>query len=87
MAGGARQGIESSARHSFCCVLQCDGSTKLVGLRRTQTVGCLKIALEEQEGIPVVDQCLVHNGKELSNKKRLADECQVAPIGSYMRPG
>jgi len=55
----------------------CDGSTKLVGLRRTQTVGCLKIALEEQEGIPVVDQCLVHNGRELSNKKRLADECQV----------
>jgi len=56
----------------------CDGSTRSLRVpSRTHTVQCLKLALEEQVGIPCTEQCLLHNGRELSDRKRLADECRV----------
>ena len=56
----------------------CDGSTRSVRVpSRTHTVQCLKLALEELVGIPCTEQCLLHNGRELSDRKRLADECRV----------
>lgn len=61
----------------------CDGSTRLVaGLSRTQTVRGLKVHITAKEGIPISEQCLLYNGKELRDRERLADESKVCDSSS-----
>jgi len=70
----------SPAKQLF--VHMCDGSTKVVGVKRTHTVRCLKRLIKEREGIPLDELCLLYNGKELCDKQRLSDECKVQDSGT-----
>eukprot|EP00656_Telonema_subtile_P028640 TRINITY_DN311_c0_g1_i1.p1 TRINITY_DN311_c0_g1~~TRINITY_DN311_c0_g1_i1.p1 ORF type:complete len:656 (+),score=113.20 TRINITY_DN311_c0_g1_i1:115-2082(+) len=70
----------SPAKQLF--VRMCDGSTKIVGVRRTQTVRCLKSEIKARAGIPLDEQCLLYNGRELCDKSRLSDECNVQDSGT-----
>lgn len=71
--GNARQGTCCSAQKLRVAVVNLQGNTRWLDCKLSDTIHVLKARLRSKEGVPITEQGLIYNGKDLNNDRTLAE--------------